>query len=111
MTSPERLDGQVVIVTGSSSGIGEAAARRFDELGAHVVVNSSSSQEAGARVAASLASGFYVPADVSDAQQCEALIERTVQRYGRLDILVNNAGFTKVIAHHDLDAVSDELFR
>jgi len=101
----------VVIVTGSSSGIGEATARLFDELGAHVVVNSSSSREAGIDVAASLASGLYVQADVSDATQSAALVEETIKRFGRLDVLVNNAGFTQVIPHHDLDAVSDDLFR
>jgi ketoreductase RED2 len=105
-----RFDGQVVIVTGSSSGIGEATARLFDELGAHVVVNSSTSREAGVEVARSLANGLYVQADVSDAEQSAALVEQTIERYGRLDILVNNAGFTQVIAHEDLDAVSDKLF-
>ncbi|MGA7834829.1 MAG: SDR family NAD(P)-dependent oxidoreductase, partial [Acidimicrobiales bacterium] len=111
MNDRGRFDDQVVIVSGSSSGIGEATARLFDELGAHVVVNSSTSREAGIKVADSLASGFYVQADVSDAEQSAALVEQTIERYGRLDILVNNAGFTQVIAHHDLDAVSDDLFR
>ena len=101
----------MVIVTGSSSGIGEATARLFDELGAHVVVNSSSSREAGIDVASSLSGGLYVQADVSDATQSAALVEETIERFGRLDVLVNNAGFTEVIPHHDLDAVSDDLFR
>lgn len=101
----------MVIVTGSSSGIGEATAHLFDELGAHVVVNSSSSRQAGTDVASSLSSGLYVQADVSDATQSAALVEETIERFGRLDVLVNNAGFTQVIPHHDLDAVSDDLFR
>ena len=101
----------MVIVTGSSSGIGEATARLFDELGAHVVVNSSSSRQAGIDVASSLSSGLYVQADVSDATQSAALVEETIERFGRLDVLVDNAGFTQVIPHHDLDAVSDDLFR
>lgn len=101
----------MAIVTGSSSGIGEATARLLDELGAHVVVNSSSSRQAGLDVAASLDSGLYVQADVSDAVQSAALVEETIARFGRLDVLINNAGFTQVIPHHDLDGVSDELFR
>ncbi len=101
----------MVIVTGSSSGIGEATARLFDELGAHVVVNSSSSRQAGIDVASSLSGGLYVQADVSDATQSAALVEETIERFGRLDVLVNNAGFTQVIPHQDLDAVSDDLFR
>ena len=63
------------------------------------------------KVADSLANGFYVQADVSDAEQSAALVDQTIERYGRLDILVNNAGYTKVISHPDLDAVSDDLFR
>jgi ketoreductase RED2 len=111
VTNDPRFEGQVVIVTGSSSGIGEATARLFDELGAHVVVNSSSSRQAGIDVASSLSGGLYVQADVSDATQSAALVEETIERFGRLDVLVNNAGFTQVIPHQDLDAVSDDLFR
>jgi ketoreductase RED2 len=110
-SSDGRFDGRVVIVTGSSSGIGEATARAFDTEGAHVVVNSSSSVEAGEKVAASLARGLYVQADVSDPDACAALVDAAVERFGRLDVLVNNAGITQVIPHHDLDAVTDELFR
>ena len=76
-----------------------------------MVVNSSSSRQAGIDVASSLSSGLYVQADVSDATQSAALVEETIERFGRLDVLVNNAGFTQVIPHHDLDAVSDDLFR
>ena len=76
-----------------------------------MVVNSSSSRQAGIDVASSLSSGLYVQADVSDATQSAALVEETIERVGRLDVLVDNAGFTQVIPHHDLDAVSDDLFR
>ncbi len=106
-----RFEDRVVLVTGSSSGIGEAAARAFDAEGAHVVVNSSSSVEAGKAVASSLRSGVYVQADVSDAAACEDLIAAAVDQFGRLDVLINNAGVTQVIAHQDLDAVTDDIFR
>ena len=106
-----RYDGKVVLVTGSSSGIGEAAARRFAEAGATVVVNSATSVEAGEAVAGSLPGASYFQADVSDAEAAAALIEHAVSRHGRLDVLVNNAGTTKVIPHHDLDAITDEVFR
>ncbi|MEO7370309.1 MAG: SDR family oxidoreductase [Ilumatobacteraceae bacterium] len=108
----DRLDGKVAIVTGSSSGIGEATVRRLADLGAGVVVNSSSSVEAGRAVAASLPTeALYVQADISDQAQGHELIERTIERFGRLDILVNNAGWTTRIAHTDLDALTDEIFR
>ncbi len=49
--------------------------------------------------------------DVSDADQRRHLIETTIAEHGHLDVLVNNAGVTKVIAHADLDAVTEEVFR
>jgi ketoreductase RED2 len=104
------LDGRVAIVTGSSSGIGEATARRLAGLGAHVVVNSSSSVEAGEAVAASLpGEHLYVRADISRKEEGERLLEATTARFGRLDILVNNAGWTTVVPHHDLDALTDDI--
>jgi ketoreductase RED2 len=105
------LAGQVAIVTGSSSGIGEATARRLADAGAAVVVNSSSSVAAGQRIAAELPAAMYVQASIADEAQCRRLIDETLARYGRLDILVNNAGTTNVIAHADLDAVTDDIFR
>jgi ketoreductase RED2 len=104
------LAGQVAIVTGSSSGIGEATARLLAAQGVAVVVNSSASAEAGERVAASLANACYVRASVADEAQCKQLVAETVRRYGRLDIVVNNAGTTALIPHADLDAVTDEVF-
>lgn len=106
-----RLRDKVAIVTGSSSGIGEAIARSLAAEGAHVVVNSSSSVEAGEAVAKSLpGDAIYVQADISQPDDCTRLIDAAVEKWGRLDILVNNAGTTKVIAHDDLDAVTDEIF-
>jgi ketoreductase RED2 len=104
------LDGRVAIVTGSSSGIGEATAHRLAGLGAHVVVNSASSVEAGRAVADALdTDALYVQADISDQDSGRALIEATIERFGRLDILVNNAGWTTVVPHDDLDALTDEI--
>ncbi len=106
------LDGRVAIVTGSSSGIGEAVAQRLADLGANVVVNSSSSVEAGTAVAESLPTdALYVQADISDQAQGHDLIARTIDRFGRLDILVNNAGWTTRVPHEDLDLLTDDIFR
>lgn len=106
------FEGRVAIVTGSSSGIGEEIARRLSALGATVVVNSSSSVEAGEAVAASLpGESVYIRADISDQSQAHALVDETIERFGRLDYLVNNAGWTSVVPHEDLDALSDEIFR
>jgi ketoreductase RED2 len=102
----------VALVTGSSSGIGAATARRLADVGAKVVVNSATSVDAGRAVAASLPSeAHYVQADISDRAQGAALLEATLDRFGRLDILVNNAGWTTVVPHGDLEALTDEIFR
>ncbi len=106
------LGGRVAIVTGSSSGIGEATVRRLAALGANVVVNSSSSVKAGVAVSESLPTeSLYVQADISDQDQGRELLTRTIDRFGRLDILVNNAGWTTRVPHADLEALTDEIFR
>lgn len=106
------LTDRVALVTGSSSGIGEQVARRLSALGASVVVNSSSSVQAGEAVAASLpGDAAYVRADISDPDEANALVDATVERFGRLDILVNNAGWTTVVDHADLDGLTDEILK
>jgi ketoreductase RED2 len=114
-TSPARgsslFDGRVVLVTGSSVGIGAACARRFAAEGATVVVNSVENVEAGQRVAAELPSASYVRADVADGEQVRGMVDHVIDRHGRLDVLVNNAGTTKVIPHADLDAATPEVWR
>jgi ketoreductase RED2 len=112
MSDPAELSGMVAIVTGSSSGIGERTAQRLSELGAAVVVNSSSSVAAGEAVAAALpGESLYVQADISDPDQCRRLLDATIERFGKLDLLVNNAGWTTLVPHHDLEALTDEIFR
>ncbi|WP_296448213.1 SDR family NAD(P)-dependent oxidoreductase [Rhodoferax sp. UBA5149] len=105
------FSGRVAVVTGSTSGIGEAIARRLSELGASVVINSASSVEAGEKLAKELGdNALYVQADISDKASGERLLAATLQRFGKLDILVNNAGWTTVVPHHDLEALTDDIF-
>jgi ketoreductase RED2 len=105
------FDGLVVLVTGSSVGIGAACARRFAAEGATVVVNSVANVEAGEQVAAELPSASYCRADIADARDVDGLLEHVSERHGRLDLLVNNAGTTQVIPHAELDAATPEVWR
>jgi len=100
------LTGRAVIVTGSSSGIGAAVARRLSGLGAGVVVNSATSAEAGKRIADELGDAEYVQGDIGDPATAAALVAAAEQRWGRLDGLINNAGVTVDVPLPDIDAVT-----
>ncbi len=103
--------GQVVAVTGSSSGIGAATARAFADAGASVLVNSARSVAQGEAVAASLPDALYVQGDITDTGVPERLVKAALDRWGRLDTLVNNAGTTALIPHQDLQAASVDVWR
>ncbi|MFD9611420.1 SDR family NAD(P)-dependent oxidoreductase [Streptomyces sp. NPDC090082] len=102
---------RVALVTGSSSGIGAAVARRLADAGYRIVVNSARSVAAGEALAAALPDAVYVRADVSDESQATALVAAAAEAYGRLDLLVNCAGTTRFIPHDDLEAASPEVWR
>lgn len=105
------LTDRVAIVTGSTSGIGEAIARRLAAEGASLVINSVRSVGEGTRIAGELERALYVQGDIADPEDCERIIAAATAAYGRLDILVNNAGTTEVIPHADLEAATDEVWR
>ncbi len=90
----KRFQEKVVLITGGSSGIGRATALAFAREGARVVI-ASRGRERGEAVLRELqeagAEAAFVPADVSKADQVEALVHGTVERFGRLDCAFNNA--------------------
>jgi NADP-dependent 3-hydroxy acid dehydrogenase YdfG len=88
----EPLDGTVALVTGASSGIGEATARTLTELGATVAVAARRKDRLDALVSELGGSALAIEADVTDQQQAIAAVEQTVSALGRLDIVINNAG-------------------
>jgi NADP-dependent 3-hydroxy acid dehydrogenase YdfG len=90
-----RLEGTVALVTGASSGIGEAVALTLAQEGATVALVARRRDRLAAlaaRIEAGGASALAVEADLTQGDAAEAAVRRTVERFGRLDILVNSAG-------------------
>ena len=100
------LKDKVIIVTGASSGIGLASAKLFGSLGARVVMAARSldkMESFAPEVSADPSRVLCVRTDVTREEDCKALVEATVARFGRIDILVNNAGLSMRAMFQDLD--------
>jgi glucose 1-dehydrogenase len=108
----ERLKGKNVLITGASSGIGQAIAVRFAAEGANVAINFRKGAEqaeatrALARAARSNGSGreLVVQADVSQEEEVRQMFAKTIESFGRLDVLVNNAGIQMPSPSHEIEA-------
>jgi 3-oxoacyl-[acyl-carrier protein] reductase len=86
------LTGKVAIVTGATKGIGLAIAERMVNEGMSVVVSARTESDVTTVAERLGAHAMGVPCDVSDPDACQALVDTTIDRFGRLDVLVNNAG-------------------
>ena len=95
------LAGKVVLVTGASRGIGEAAAHALAAAGASVMLTARSAgalRNVARQIAGAAGKIETMPCDVSDYGQCDAVAKATTQRFGPIDALINNAGVIEPIA-------------
>src|SRR3954447_6487084 len=105
-----KLQGKNVLVTGASSGIGQAIAIRFAEEGANVAINyRSGAEQAEVTKCAALKANpggkhMTVQADVSKEEEVSAMFANVLRTFGSLDVLVNNAGIQKPSPSHEIDA-------
>jgi len=112
----DALAGRVVLVTGSSRGIGSEVAAKAAAEGATVAIHYHRSPDGAQRtldrVRAAGADGERFSADLADGQQAEGLVAQVIERFGRIDALVNNAGRTQVGPFLDIEpATWEEIIR
>ncbi len=111
-TTPARTaDRPIALVTGSTSGLGAAIARRLAANGYGVVLHSRQTQATGKAMVDELPMATYAAADLASEADRVRLVQQAVAFRGRLDVLVNNAGISRVIAHSDLAAASPAVWR
>jgi len=108
----EDLKDKVVLVTGSSTGIGAAVAKAFGANGATVTVHYNNSKSEADNVASEIersgGKATVMQGDVTDSTVCTRLVDDTVNRFGRIDVLVNNAG--GMIKRIPIAEMSDDMF-
>ena len=105
-----RLAGKAVLLTGGDSGIGRAVAIAFAREGADLLVSyldeHEDAQETARWVEQAGQRAVLVPGDIADPAHCRALVERTVEAFGRIDVLVNNAAFQRT--HEAIEDIPDD---
>ena len=113
-TTSARSMGKVAIVTGASSGIGEATALRLAKEGLRVTLaarRADALAHVGGQIAAAGGQALAVPTDVRDRAAIQRMLEATLERSGRVDLLVNNAGlsYDTLLTRFDPDRLRDEV--
>ena len=109
-TGHGRLAGKIALITGADSGIGRAVAIAYAREGADVAISyldeHEDAQETPRWVEAAGRQCLLLPGDLAHKQHCQAIVAKTVERFGRIDVLVNNAAFQ--MAHETLEEIDDD---
>jgi NAD(P)-dependent dehydrogenase (short-subunit alcohol dehydrogenase family) len=108
-----RLKDKVAIITGATSGIGRAGAILFARKGAKVVVvgrRKAAGEETVRKIKGMGGMAIFVKADVSKANEIKAMVDKTIQTYGKIDILFNNAGILPEASKKELIELSEEVW-
>ncbi|HZP98761.1 MAG TPA: SDR family oxidoreductase [Reyranella sp.] len=105
------MSDKVALVTGSTSGIGAAIARRLSKDGYAVALHSRSSADVGNKMATELNGASYHQADLGDEKAARGLVESVLRKHARLDVLINNAALSIRVPHADLKAATPALWR
>ena len=101
-----KLKDKVVIITGASSGIGEAMARVYADMGAKVVLGARQADKLEAlcrEITSRGGEAAWATTDVTKVEDCERLINTAVETFGRIDVLICNAGISMRALFDDLD--------
>jgi NAD(P)-dependent dehydrogenase (short-subunit alcohol dehydrogenase family) len=107
-----RLEGKAAIITGGDSGIGRAVALAFAREGADVLISYLEEEEPDARETAQVVEeagkkAIKVPGDIVEESQCQALVQRALEEFGKIDVLVNNAAHQMTVS--GISDISSEL--
>ncbi|KRF19379.1 SDR family NAD(P)-dependent oxidoreductase [Paenibacillus sp. Soil787] len=101
-----RLEGKIILITGSGSGIGKSSALLFAKEGATIVVNDLDAikgTETAKEIQDAGGTSFFIQADVTDPDSVKAMVDRAIAEFGRIDVLFNNAGISGVGALHEVE--------
>ena len=109
-TGSGRLQNKIALITGGDSGIGRAVAIAFAREGADVAISYLDEHEDAEETARWVKQAgrqcLLLPGDLAQKQQCEDIVSKTVEQFGRIDVLVNNAAFQ--MTHKTFEEISDE---